>query len=173
MFYQPMAVEIEDAAAFIALAKDLKPKGRVIVFEKVGNGAYKFLTDQDGHLMGFQYNVPAPHPVSDPQGGVTHDKDCLVGRDPADVLSTLMRETEVYGREKMRLESLLKAWRKLLASSNQTTIKWTSRHQHIKNLKILVHNKRPGIGTYTICYTNDHVRKTTEGRFQGGGRKNS
>lgn len=162
MFYQPMTVEIEDAAAFISLAKDLKLKGRVIVFERTGNGVFKFLTDQDGYLMGYQYNVQALHPVLTPEGGVTHDMCSLSHHEPAHALTVLMLDTEVFGREKSRLEALTKAWNKLLATSGQTTLKWTSRNKHIKNLKILVRNKRPGVGTYTISYTNDHVRKTTE-----------
>lgn len=162
MFQNPMVIEVDDAAAFIALAKDLKPKGRVIIFEPFGNGAYKFLTDQEGHLMGVQYNVQARHPVSTPKGEVTHTRNDLAPFDAQTVTERLMDSLDVCGKEKARTATLGSAWRKLLGSSKPTTIKWTSRDPHIKNLRILTHNVRPGVGAYTILYTNIHVKETTE-----------
>jgi len=162
MFQNPMVIEVDDAASFVSLAKDLKPKGRVIIFEQFGNGAFKFLTDQEGHLMGVQYNVQARHPVSAPNGEVTHNRDDLTPFDAEHVTKRLMQDLDIFGKEKMRILTLGSSWRKLLASSKPTTIKWTSRDPHIKNLRIVTQNKKPGVGTYTIQYTNVHVKELTD-----------
>lgn len=163
MFQNPMVIEVDSAAAFISLAKDLKPKGRVIVFEQVGNGAFKFLTDQEGHLMGVQYNVQARHPVSSPEGEVTHEITSVIPTlDSSLALAVIMQNLDIHGREKSRLDALNAASHKLLSSNKSTTIKWTSRNVHIKNLRIEVVNVRPGIARFIAKYTNTHVKTTTK-----------
>lgn len=162
MFQNPMTIEVDDAAAFISLAKNLKPKGRVIIFEQFGNGAFKFLADQEGHLMGVQYNVQARHPVSNPKGEVTHTYTSIYPLEGAAGLGIIMSDLGVHGREKTRLDAMTAAIRKLLSSSKPTTIKWTSRNRLIKNLKILVCNVNPGVGRFVAKYTNIHVKELTE-----------
>lgn len=160
MVYSPMTVEIDSAAAFLALAKDLKPQGKVIVYEKTGLGAYKFLTTHNGFLMGYQYNVRARHVVQNHEGAVTHTLS--LGGDWNKITRHIMVSLDVHGRESARTTALDQAWMKLMSTSNPSTLRWTSRHEHVKNLRILIHNERPGRGAVQILYTNDHVRETSE-----------
>jgi hypothetical protein len=160
MFYQPMTIEVDDAAAFMTMAKDLKPIGRVIVFEQDGNGAYKFLTRSGEDLMGVMYRVRhARHPISDPNGTVSHDINGLSGSFEMAV-NHLMKETDVKGKEMSRVRKYEEAYKKLLASSKPTIIKWTSQNDRLANIKINIHNVSCK-ATVTLQYTNVHVKELT------------
>ena len=156
MFFRPV-IEVEDAPAFLTLAKDLKPIGRVIVFEP--SGKYRFMTRQGDDVMSVSYAPPGPYPARNPQGAVTHN---IAIRPPYTRLewAQLYHNLDIKTRLSIRDKTLAEGIKRVLASSKPTRMRWTSANKRIKNLKLTIHN----IGvqpTVTIEYSDIHVRELT------------
>ncbi len=158
-----ITMEIEDAATFVAMSKDLKPLGRAIVFEKNDNGAaYHFITRQNEDIIRIKYRAECLHPVSQPDGTVTHDNDKLIiHRQPEMMTRAIMRYVGVEGRESSRAKAMQEAYKRLMASDTATVFKWTSQNTMVKNLRVALRNKYIGKATVTVRYTNIHIEATT------------
>lgn len=158
-----ITMEIEDAATFVAMSKDLKPLGRAIVFEKNDSGAsYHFITRQDKDIIRIKYPAKCTHPVTKPDGTVTHDNDKLIiHRQPEMMTRAIMRDVACEGRESSRSKAIQEAYKKLMSSDAPTVLKWTSQNSMIKNLRIAIRNRAIGRATVTLRYTNIHIEATT------------
>jgi len=165
MFFRPI-IEVDDPAAFLTLAKDLKPLGNVIIFESE-KGRYKFMTRQGDDVMAVSYAPPGPYPAGNPQGAVTHG---IPVRPPYDTplgWSDMYRRLDVTTRLEQRSVAIGEAYKRVLASSKPTTMKWTSSNPRITALRIVMQN----IGvqpTITIRYTDVHVRELTQSLEKAG-----
>jgi len=158
-----ITMEIQDAATFVAMSKDLKPLGRAIVFEKNDSGAsYHFITRQDKDIIRVKYPAVCAHSVIKPDGTVTHDHDRLViHRQPEMMTRAIMRYVGVEGRESSRSKAMQEAYKNLMSSDRKTIFKWTSQNPMIKNLQVILRNRGIGKATVTIKYTNVHIEATT------------
>jgi len=158
-----ITMEIEDAATFVAMVKDMQPLGKAVVFEKNDSGAaYHFITRQDKDIIRIKYLARCVHPVAKPDGTVTHDNSQLViHRQPEMMTRAIMRSVDVEGRESSRTKAVEEAYKKLMSSDLITVMKWTSKNPMIKNLQVIFRNKGIGKATVTVKYTNIHIEATT------------
>jgi hypothetical protein len=162
MFYRPM-IEVEDGAAFLTMAKELKPVGRVIVFEYDKN-RYKFFSRQGDDLVAVTHKPNSTFPVSTPRGQVTHGI-------PIDLrtfelkqvggLGYLFKKLDVTTRLADRTKKVGEAIKKCLASDRPTKMKWKSNSERIVNLNVKVHNDGTK-ATLTVEYTDVTVRELTK-----------
>jgi hypothetical protein len=158
MFFRPV-IEVQDAPAFLTLAKDLKPLGRVIVFEP--GGKYRFMTRQGDDVMSVSYTPPGPYPASNPQGGVTHNVPVRPPYDTKLGWTQFYRNLNITTRLSARDKSIEAAIKRVLGSSKAVKMKWTSSSPKIKNLRIVVHNIGVQL-TITLEYSDIHVRELTK-----------
>jgi hypothetical protein len=159
MFFRPI-IEVEDPAAFLSLAKDLKPLGGLIVFE-TDKGRYKFMTRQGDDVMSVSYTPSGPYPVGNPQGQVTHDIPIRPPYDTSLGWSEIYRRLGVASRLEQRSAAIADAYRRVLAASKASTLRWTSSDPKVTSLRIVIQN----IGvqpTITIQYTDVHVRELSQ-----------
>jgi len=172
MFYRPM-IEVEDGAAFLTMAKDLKPVGRVVVFE-YDKDRYKFFSRQGDDLVAVSYAPKSIFPVSTPQGRVSHSSkapyrtlcgkcDHVVKFDHvvAFLDRNIYKKLGVTTRKTSRTRKLIEAVKKCLASSKPTTMRWKSNDEKITNLTMKVHSVNNAV-TITIEYTDVSVRELTK-----------
>jgi hypothetical protein len=158
-------IEVEDGAAFLTMAKELKPVGRVIVFEYDKN-RYKFFSRQGDDLVAVTFRPQSVFPVSTPRGEVTHD--ILVDHRTFEPslkqiggLSYLYKKLDVTTRLADRTKKVGEAIKKLLASDKPTNMKWKSNNERIVNLNVKVHNNGTK-ATFTVSYTDVGVRELTK-----------
>lgn len=158
MFFRPV-IEVEDAPAFLTLAKDLKPLGRVIVFEP--GGKYRFMTKQGDDVMSVTYTPPGPYPASNPQGQVTH---IIPVRPPYDTelgWAEIYRNLKIESRHSVRNKSISEGIKRVLGSSRPVKMKWTSSSDRVKNLRLSIQNI--GVQLSIILeYSDIHVRELTK-----------
>jgi hypothetical protein len=155
MFFRP-TIEVEDGPAFLTLAKDLKPIGRLIVFEP--GGRYRFMTRQGDDVMSVSYTPPSVYPSSNPQGQVTHNIPIRPPYNAPLGWAEIYRKLGVTTRLKMRDKTISKGIKQVLASSSAARMRWTSSNKQIKNVRVIIHNI--GVTPHiTLQYVDTHVRE--------------
>ena len=160
MFYRPM-IEVEDGAAFLTMAKDLNPVGRVIVFEY--EKGYKFFSRQGDDLVAVTFRPRSVFSVSTPRGHVTHDMPINMQTfEPKGSLVNLFRRLNVSTRLKSRADKVGEAIKACLASDKITRMKWKSNSEKITNLNVKVSNHTAIKVTLTVEYTDVGVRELTK-----------
>jgi len=155
MFFRP-TIEVEDGPAFLTLAKDLKPIGRLIVFEP--GGRYRFMTRQGDDVMSVSYTPPSVYPPSNPRGQVTHNIPIRPPYNAPLGWAEIYRKLGITTRLKMRDRTISKGIKQVLASSSAARMRWTSSNKQIKNVRVTIHNI--GVTPHiTLQYVDTHVRE--------------
>ena len=158
-------IEIDDQAAFIKLAKDLDPVGKIVVFEKQGKGRFKFLTKQHGELVVVVLNIQeSPYPVISPEGDVDFNEPVSsimrASRDKFIFYQDLFRKLSIKTRLESRVKSLAKGIGSVLSTSCATQMDWkkASKNQHLSKLKITTMLDLKNGVVINIKYRDQHTK---------------
>jgi hypothetical protein len=159
MFFRP-TIEVDDPAALLTLAKDLKPLGGIILFE-ADKGRYKFMTRQGDDVMAVSYTPTSPYPVCNPRGFVTHGIPLRSPYDNALGWQDILRKLSITSNVEKKCGMIGEGIKKLLGTSRVTLLtRWKSDDDKITNVRIAISNINV-TPTITIWYTDVHVRELT------------
>jgi hypothetical protein len=163
-------MEVDNGAAFLKLAKDLSPVGKVIMFEKSGKGRFKFLTKQHDELLAVCLTIQeSPYPVTSAGGEVDHEihynAAMLSNRDDLICHQDIFRKLAIETRLAARVKSLSKGLSAVLRSSKTTRMDWkkASKNPNILKLKVstTISRKKHQV-VVNVKYTDQHTKALSE-----------
>jgi hypothetical protein len=160
-------LKVEDAGAFIKLAKELPPMATIIVFEKdTSLGVFKYLAKVKDDLIAVSYEISdTPYPVVSNTGKAEKEyyinSRWIEGRDKLLFYADIFENLNIRDRLDSRVKNMAAAITKCLGSNEIVRMQWTSKSSHICNLRLIVRHHR-GRLICRICYVDDRVRALNE-----------
>ena len=152
-----MEIKVEYAAAFLKLAKDLQPMGRIVVFDGQN---YRFAAIREGHLIAVTYSLKDRRQVTT-DGRVTVER--RIGKCYG--FDQLCQEFKIQDRIESRMATWFRNIRKMRSTTKPVTMRWTSSDPHIGSIRITLTQLPESV---TIQYTDTHIKELTKMLIKSG-----